>query len=140
MIRSLAIVGALVIGASSLVTLLAAFIAVRDARRLRRARTAALTARERLDLERKLAASRESIPVRVELLAVGTGAVRWIAWDDDPQFDEQVDGVLVPYAAGTAATRIEAEDDARVAVLRRLDGRGRVVRVQAVNAESDGPS
>lgn len=130
MILLLEIVVGLVVSFVGLVFVAAVVSVVLDHRKLDRARRAALTARERLDLERKLADQRERVDVRVVVLPLGTNSYRWIAWDDAPMFPEQVEGVLVPYSAGMSESLEQAQADARVAVFRRLEGRGRVTRFE----------
>lgn len=128
--KALAILAATALGLLLVLAVVGIIVSTRDSRRLERARRAGLTARERLDLERKLAETRERIDVRVVILPVGENSYRWIAWDDSPMYPEQVDGVLVPYGAGMAPSYEEAEADARVNVFRRLEGRGHVVRIE----------
>lgn len=61
----------------------------------------------------KVAESLERLVIRVrgEIIVSPEGA-RWLIWDARPHFPEQVEGVLVPYALGTA----DSEEAARTAM------------------------
>lgn len=64
------------------------------------------------------ARTREVIHLRGEIVALPLGVYRWLLWDNQPYFAEQVEGVLVPYGCGSVESDVAAMDAIEDAVRR----------------------
>jgi hypothetical protein len=85
--------------------------------RERRGHEAGLAAVDELRRKRTEADARTEHHLRITITP-WPNTVRWCVWDARPAYDEQVEGVLVPYALGGADSAAAAETDARSAVAR----------------------
>jgi hypothetical protein len=121
------VVALVIVGGSSAALVLAALVSVLlDRRRARRGGEAGLEALRHLEEERKRANAREVVEVRLELVPNGAGW-RWLVWDASPAYDEQIEGVLVPYSHGWTIERAAAERQARSTI--RVDDRAVLVEL-----------